>query len=202
LSIGPAELAFRAFLMPPATAIMRVLLNLRLRGMRNIPATGPVIVVANHGGYLDPIFLQTGTYRPIRYMMTSDFYDVLSVQPVYRFFRAIRVNENGPARDSIRGALDVLKSGGVVGLFPEGQLSRDGELSPIRPGITFLGGRAQVPIVPAWIEGSYDVLRRGQVRPRIAPVSIAYGPPIAVNGKRDRSLPDRILAAWHELRDG
>jgi len=179
---------------------MRVLLNLRLRGTRNIPRTGPAIVVANHGGYLDPILLQTGTYRPIRYMMTSDFYDVPSVQPVYRFFRAIRVNENGPPRDSIRGALDVLKAGGVVGMFPEGQLSRDGSLSPVRPGITFLGGRAKVPIVPAWIEGSYNVLRRGWVFPRAAPVSITYGRPLSVLGTRDRTLPDRILASWLRLR--
>ena len=158
--------------MPPATAIMRVLLGLTLRGMRNIPSSGPAIIVANHGGYLDPIFLQTGTYRPIRYMMTSDFYDVPSIRPIYRFFR----------------------------LFPEGQLSRDGELSPIQPGITFLAGRAKVPIVPAWIQGSYDVLPRGRVFPRVRPVSISYGRPLSVRGARDRSLPDRILAAWTELR--
>ena len=140
--------------MPPATAIMRVLLGLTLRGMRNIPSSGPAIIVANHGGYLDPIFLQTGTYRPIRYMMTSDFYDVPSIRPIYRFFR----------------------------------------------GITFLAGRAKVPIVPAWIQGSYDVLPRGRVFPRVRPVSISYGRPLSVRGARDRSLPDRILAAWTELR--
>jgi len=202
MTSGLPEFALRAFLMPPATAIMRVLLSLRLSGTRFLPGRGPAIVVANHASYLDPVLLQTGTCRPIRFMMTSDFYDLPKVQPIFRFLRAIRVNENGPPRDSIRGALDVLQEGGLIGLFPEGQLSRGGGLSPLRPGITFLAARARVPVVPAWIEGSYQVLPRGKVLPRPRPVSVTFGRPLMVRSARDRTVPDRILAAWQELRAG
>jgi len=194
------ELAGRAFLLPPAYAIARVLFDLRLKGTRFLPAEGPGIVVANHGGFLDPFLLQAGTCRPLRFLMTSDFYDVKAQQWFYRFVGAIRVNENGPPRDSIRSALDVLSAGGLIGLFPEGQLSPDGNLSPIQPGISFLASRSKVPVVPAWIQGSYHVSRRGQVFPRRHRLSVTYGAPFSIESPRDRSTPERILAAWEELR--
>jgi 1-acyl-sn-glycerol-3-phosphate acyltransferase len=195
------ELAARAVVLPPVYAVVRVLFDLQLKGTRNIPAEGPAIVVANHGGFFDPFLLQAGTWRPLRYLMTSDFYDVKAQQWFYRFVGAIRVNENGPPRDSIRGALDVLKAGGLVGLFPEGMLSPNGGLSPLQPGISFLAQRARVPVLPAWIDGSFHVCRRGQLFPRRHRLSVTYGRPFTVEGRRGgREVPERILAAWEELR--
>ncbi|MEN8148460.1 MAG: lysophospholipid acyltransferase family protein [Planctomycetota bacterium] len=194
------ELAARAIVLPPAYAVMRVLFDLTLKGTRHIPAEGPGIVVANHAGFLDPFLLQAATHRPLRFLMTSDFFDMKAQQWFYRFVRAIRVNENGPPRDSIRGALDVLKASGLVGLFPEGQLSPDGNLSPLQPGISFLASRSKVPVVPAWIDGSYHVCRRGQLFPRRHRLTVTCGAPFTIESPRDRSTPERILAAWDELR--
>lgn len=180
-------------------ASLRALFALEVNGARAIPRDGPAILVANHQGYLDPLFLQTATTRPIRYMMTSDFYDLPRYRPLFKFVQAIRVNENGPSRDSFREATTVLKSGGLIGLFPEGRLSDDGEIGELMPGISFLAGRAKVPVIPARIRGSFDVLPRGRIIPRQKKVSIRFGEPFRVPSPRARDTSERILAAWAGL---
>jgi 1-acyl-sn-glycerol-3-phosphate acyltransferase len=178
---------------------LRALFALEVNGARSIPAEGPAILVANHQGYLDPLFLQTATTRPVRYMMTSDFYDLPRLRPFFRFVRAIRVNENGPSRDSFREATAVLNSGGLIGLFPEGRLSDDGGFGELLPGIAFLAGRSGAPVVPARIRGSFHVWPRGRRIPRQKRVSIRFGTPFRVESPRARGTSEKILAAWERL---
>jgi 1-acyl-sn-glycerol-3-phosphate acyltransferase len=156
-------------------------------------------VVANHQGYLDPLILQMGTVRPIRYMMTSDFYDIRSVQPFFRLVEAIRVAEEGTTRDAIRSALGVLERGGLVGIFPEGQLSQDGSMGEALPGAAFLAGRSGAPVVPARIRGSFEALSKGRWLPRQARVRVRFGPPLEVESARDRTAARRILEAVGSL---
>ncbi|MHC4470505.1 MAG: lysophospholipid acyltransferase family protein [Planctomycetota bacterium] len=190
------EAFFRILLYPVAEPLSRVVFDLRFEEARFIPRRGPALLVANHQGYLDPFFLQMATVRPIRYMMTSDFYDLRAFRPFFRFVGAIRVPERGPTRDAIRDALRVLEEGGIVGIFPEGQLSRDGELGQALPGAAFLAARSGAPVVPARIRGSIDVLPKGQWLPRQAPVRIRFGPPLLA---LDRSAAPRILEAVSAL---
>jgi len=194
-----AEAAFRAGLQPLLAATLRVLFRLEFRGAEHLPRDGPAVVVANHQGYLDPLFVSMATPRPIRFLMTSDFYDVRAARPLFDLFGAIRVSMRGVNRDSVRRTLATLRRGELVGVFPEGRLSRDGRIGKLNPGAVFLAAKSGVPVVPARIRGSIDVLPKGEWLPRQASVSVRFGRPFRLSDPRDHRAADRIRDAWEAL---
>jgi len=185
----------RPLIIPIVTALTRIFFRLEVRDSGNIPRKGPAVLIANHEGYLDPIFLQMGTARTVRYMMSSAYYDFKPTQPLFRLCEAIRVSDDGPNRDSLRAALAVLKEGGLIGIFPEGRLTRDGKVGPVLPGAAFLAARGKAPVVPARIDGSFEVLPRGKVFPRQAKITVSYGPPVTIKSARGEAPARRILEA-------
>jgi 1-acyl-sn-glycerol-3-phosphate acyltransferase len=186
------ETLLRILLHPVVALLSRVLFELRVSGSSRVPRGGPTILVANHEGYLDPFLLQMATTRPIRYMMTSDFYDIPWLRPFFRVVKAIRVPEGGPYRAALKDALGVLRAGGVVGIFPEGQLTLDGEIGEAMPGAAFLAARTGALVVPARIEGTIDIISKVRRFPGRARVTIRFGAPLRLDDPR---AGDRILEA-------
>jgi 1-acyl-sn-glycerol-3-phosphate acyltransferase len=184
-----------------ASILSRVCFSLRVENARAVPRRGPCVVAANHAGYLDPVLLQMGTPRPLRYLVTSDFFDVRFARPFFRLAGSIRVPESGLARETLRAAQAVLEHGGAVGIFPEGQLTRTGVTGPFRPGAAFLAARARAPVVPAFIEGSFRVWPRGCRFPRQAEVRIRFGTPISLSDPRDDRRIREAVLGLAALRD-
>jgi 1-acyl-sn-glycerol-3-phosphate acyltransferase len=195
--LTPGEFLLRILYYPVVTVATRVLLDLRLEGAQAVPRSGPAIIVPNHQGYLDPFLIQLATPRPARFMVTADFYDIRVIQPFFRIVKAIRVDEGGRNRESLKTALKVLRQGEVVGIFPEGQLTRDGRIGTLHPGVAFLAAKSGAPVAPVRIRGSYDVFPRGGGFPRRARVSIHFGGPITVTDRRKGI--EQILEVWRKL---
>jgi 1-acyl-sn-glycerol-3-phosphate acyltransferase len=189
----------RHVLYPVVSVVMRVLFRLDVKGSTFIPRSGPAVLVANHQGYLDPVFLQMGTTRTIRYMMTSAFYDIRPARPVFKLFEAIRVPEEGSQRDSVKAALTVLREGGLLGIFPEGRLTLDGSVGPVLPGAAYLAAKGNAPVVPACIDGSFNVMGKSQRRFRQARVRVRYGPPITIRCARGEEGSRQIITALGAL---
>lgn len=185
----------RPLIFPIVNALTRIFFRLEVRGTGNIPRKGPAVLIANHEGYLDPLFLQMGTARTVRYMMSSAFYDFKPTRPIFRLCEAIRVADDGPNRDSLRTALEVLKEGGLIGIFPEGALTRDGKVGPVLPGAAFLAARGKAPVVPARIDGSFEALPKGRLIPRQTQVTVTYGPPVTIESARGKAPVHKILEA-------
>lgn len=137
--------------------------------------------------------------RPVRFLMTSDFYDIPWARPFFRLIGSIRVSEGKAKREALKAALAALGRGELVGLFPEGQLSTTGGFSPVQPGVAYLAARSGAPVVPARIRGSIRVLPKGKWRVRQASVRVRFGPAMTFDDPRDPSAPARILAAWESL---
>ncbi len=152
------------------------------------PRDGGFLVVANHTSFVDPAVLQMAFGRRIRYLMTEDFYDLRSIGWFFRWMRTLRVSESGSNLTSLRIARNVLRQGDLVGLFPEGELSRDGTLGRARPGAAVLASLAGVPVLPVRIRGTYEVWRHGMLFPRPGRVSVTRGAPISAptSGKASR----------------
>jgi len=190
---------FRPLLFPVVSALTRILFRLEVRGSANVPREGPAVLIANHEGYLDPLFLQMGTARTIRYLMSSAYYDFKPTQPIFRLCEAIRIADDGPNRDSLRTALAVLSQGGLIGIFPEGRLTRDGKVGPVLPGAAFLAAKGKAPVVPARIDGSFEVLPKGRLLPRQARITVSFGPPVTIRSARGDAAARRILEAMAEV---
>ena len=159
--------------------LVRGLLRLFFRFRVHPPAEpfpdGPFVLAANHVSFLDPVVLAVSVRRRVVYLVTSDVY-VFWLRPFFWFFSCIRVEEERANFQAVRRAVKELKSGRVVGIFPEGGISRDGVLTTGQPGVASLLLQADVPVVPVGISGTFEVLPRHRRWPRLHPIEVRFGP--------------------------
>ncbi|MEE9127528.1 MAG: lysophospholipid acyltransferase family protein, partial [Planctomycetota bacterium] len=134
---------------------MLVLLKLyfRVRVENRPKLQGGFVMVANHASLLDPLVLGavtsgwTGTHRVI-FMMSSMMARSRALGWFYRWNRIIPVAPQGGNKAALRAAREVLDGGGVLGIFPEGGVSRDGQLMLGNPGAVSLGLAKNAPVLP------------------------------------------------------
>lgn len=173
-------------------------------GLENLPDTGSYIVAANHASHLDPPIVGQFLPRQVAFFARKTLWkpgfaawwlDKVGTIPVDR--------DGGVSLDAIRRVLQALSGGRVVIMFPEGTRSLDGKLQAPRPGIGMLACKAQVPVVPARVFGSFEAFgKRGALRLG-TPVSVTFGRPLApaefdnpADGKeRYARAAQRIMAA-------
>jgi len=175
-------------------------LDLRVRGAWNIPTRGGVLLVANHQSHLDPPIMGSLTRRPVHFMARRSLTDSTFMRFVFWFCGIIPVERDGRDMKSFRAALDLLQAGQVVGLFPEGTRTPDGEVKPFKKGSVLLARRAGVPIVPIGIAGAYQVWPRNRRFPRRGNVRVVVGEPIPpeVLARRDFDLRARVARLVEE----
>jgi 1-acyl-sn-glycerol-3-phosphate acyltransferase len=135
-----------------AFMLTRVAYRFRIRGAEHIPATGPAIVVCNHVSFVDPVLLMAASPRPIRFLMDASIFRLPVLGWVFRRGKAIPIapkNEDPQAYDEAFAAADqVLAEGDLLGIFPEGGITKDGELHAFKGGIMRILERRPVPVVP------------------------------------------------------
>lgn len=178
-------------------------LRLRWSGRDNIPRSGPVILAANHGSFLDPIGVSMGVPRKVVYVAKTKYYSGRSLGGRFLawFLKAIGQLPIDPesattANPAIETARRLLDDGGVVAIFPEGTRSPDGRLYRGRTGVARLALPSRVPVIPVGIVGSREALQRLPRRSR--GIHIIYGAPVDLSPWYDRADdPD----AWREATD-
>lgn len=152
-------------------------------GVQHVPATGPAVIAANHVGYLDFAFLGRAALergRLVRFMAKQEVFDHPVAGPLMRGMGHLPVDRFGGAVAAIDTAVAALHDGQVVGLFPEGTISRS--FVPARPktGAVRIAMQAGAPLVPAAVWGTQRLLTKGR-RPnwqRNVPIVIAFGHPV------------------------
>ncbi len=158
------------------------------------PGSGPFIVAANHESFLDPIVLQlTLKTRRVHYMMLASFYYTRLLNGYCNVMRCIPIREDGPNRESLRLALDVLRAGRPIGIFPQGGRMAPGDMTGGMTGVGFLARKAGVPVIPARIDGCSRVLPMGAIFPRPARITVRLGAGLDFSGAgRGRGNLDEI----------
>jgi 1-acyl-sn-glycerol-3-phosphate acyltransferase len=159
--------------------ILRIYNRLEVRGVENIPKSGGVLIVANHASFLDPPALGCAIrHRIVRYMARDTLFSNRLIGRFLRAIAAIPISRERGDVGALRTAIQLLRSGECLGFFPEGTRTPDGQMRPPKPGIGFLVAKSGVPVVPAYIDGTYRAFSRHHkwIRPR--KVRIFIGPPI------------------------
>ncbi len=163
--------------------LLVVLLVYRFRwfGNRNVPASGPVLIVANHQSHLDPPLIGAPIFqRHLDYLARSGLYESRTLSWIMTALNATPIKEDRGDTRAIKDVLARLEAGRAVVIFPEGTRSEDGGVAEFKRGVALLVKRAECPVVPVAIEGAFDTWPRTRRFPRLwgRRIAIAYGRPI------------------------
>jgi 1-acyl-sn-glycerol-3-phosphate acyltransferase len=152
----------------------------RLLGAANVPPTGPLLIVSNHVGAVDPALIGAWTPRTVWFMAKSELFRRWFARMVMIGYHAFPVVRHSPDRKALRQAIGLLQRGQAVVLFPEGHRSDDGRLQRALPGAGFLARHSRAPVVALGITGTQHVLGRHHRLPQRAPVAMAFGRPFEI----------------------
>ena len=160
-------------------SLLRTFFSFEVVNIHQVPAIGPFIIAANHLSFMDPPTLQVACPRRIHFLMTEKYYNPLWGRWFFRLMHAVPVREKtvyniGP----IKIGLEILNQGKVIGIFPEGGISKTGVIQEGRPGTLLLAQKSQVSILPAFISGTYQALPRHARFFRKAKIKVVFGKPI------------------------
>jgi len=174
-----------------------VFLRLRVFGRGNIPEGGAVLA-SNHQSYFDPALISITLNRPVYFLARKELFEFNRFFGWFiRSLHAIPLERRTFDSSGLRRAIEVLQNGGLLIVFPEGTRTSDGEIGEIRKGVSLLGEKASVPLVPTLVNGAYQAWPRKYKLPiRFSPITVRFGPPLRI----DKTNIETIADAWRKLK--
>ncbi len=131
---------------------MNLIYRPRVINAERIPERGGALIVANHVTYADALFLTMICPRPVRFIVAEEFMGMRMLGWVLEIFNSLPISSKNP-REAILSAAQAIENGDLICIFPEGQLTRSGCLTPIRRGMELIARRAKAPIIPIYMDG-------------------------------------------------
>jgi len=176
------------------------LTRLEILGRENLPPGGPLILVANHFSFIDPLAMIRSTPWPLEFLAGAHMPNAPAVVTwIPKVWGVFPVHRGSAARSALRAAERVLAQNGVLGIFPEGG-NWATVLRPARPGAAYLAARSGAPILPIGIDGLVDVfprLRRGGRAKVTIRIGQQFGP-FRVNGS-GQERREQLDAIGHRM---
>ncbi|TXH64811.1 MAG: MFS transporter [Lysobacteraceae bacterium] len=156
-------------------ALVHALYRLKLHGIeKHVPDEGPGLIVCNHVSYMDALILSASIPRPVRFVMHYKIFNIPVMRWIFRTAKAIPIASAKEDPEVMRRAFEevdaALADGQLVGIFPEGALTRDGQIAPFKPGVMRVLERRPVPVVPLAMKNMWTSMwskrdgRLGQMR--------------------------------------
>ncbi|MFF4951336.1 lysophospholipid acyltransferase family protein [Streptomyces chattanoogensis] len=162
--------------------VFRWLFRLRVEGMEHIPQTGPAVIAGNHLSFCDQFLTVVVTRRRLTYLCKKEYFTGRGVKGMLTrgFFRGcgqIPVDRSGKTagRAGVEAGLRVLRSGEMLGIFPEGTRSHDGRMYRGKVGVAAMALESGAPVIPCAVIGTFEAQPTGRRLPRLAPLTIRFG---------------------------
>jgi 1-acyl-sn-glycerol-3-phosphate acyltransferase len=198
-ALGPSTCHLQWLALAAIRPLMNRYYRVEVRGTQHVPQHGPGVLAMNHDSLLDILVLAHASPRRVWFMakaelfpggISSWFFDALGGFPVRRGGYDLR---------AIRASLEVLRSGRLLGMYPEGTRAR--ALGPFLAGSAWLALATGAPLVPVAITGTYEAMPRGSRIPRRTRVRIRFGEPLNPGVEREpRARLARAREVTAELR--
>lgn len=181
--------------------VFRTIWPLRVEGAENVPREGAAIIVSNHLSLIDPFVVGYAANRLVNFMGKEELFRTPVLGFVIRKVGAFPVDRSRRDPASMRTALSVLKSGELLGMFPEGTRSTTGEMLEMRAGAARLAARTRTPVIPAAVINTNRGMPPGKmIRP--ARIGVRFGAPFELTELYDRNdkgeAMERALVAIKE----
>jgi 1-acyl-sn-glycerol-3-phosphate acyltransferase len=193
----------RAFLMP----ILMLTFRPKVRGLRNVPTRGPVIIASNHLSFSDSIFMPLVVPRKVTFLAKSEYFTSPGPKGFIKKLTFIAlgqvpVDRSGGRRSeaALITGLKVLADGDCLGIYPEGTRSPDGRLYKGRTGIARLAIESGAPVIPVAMFNTDKIQPTGKVIPNVKRVEMSFGKPMYFQGDPTdlellRDVTDEIMNA-------
>jgi acyl-[acyl-carrier-protein]-phospholipid O-acyltransferase/long-chain-fatty-acid--[acyl-carrier-protein] ligase len=180
--------------------------RIRVEGRENVPESGGALFVCNHMSFVDGLLLIASIDRPIRFILYKAVYDLPYVKPFAKIIGAIPISSEQRPREmihSLREATNAIKSGEIVCIFAEGQITRIGGLLPFRRGMERIMKGVEAPVIPVNLDGVWGSIfsfERGRFLWKLPhsipyPVTVSFGKPMPPT-----SQPAEVRRAVQELQ--
>ena len=193
--------SFYQFIRFLVVAICRTYCRMTVTGQENIPLTGPFILAPIHRSYIDTPIASGCTRRRMRFMGKDSMWKHQPLNWMLSALGAFPVTRGSADREAILRAIQVLKSGEPLVLFPEGERKSGPDVQPLMDGAAYVACKAGVSIIPVGIGGSERVMGKGAkfIYPRKLVVIIGkpIAVPAAVDGRMPRSAVKEVTAQLH-----
>jgi len=193
-----AELVYPPVVLAAKSAFRLLDIKFDIQGTEHIPATGGAVIACTHVSYLDFIFCGLGAQpakRLVRFMAKHEVFANRIAGPLMRGMHHISVDRSAGA-GSYRKAVDALRRGEVVGVFPEATISRSFTVKQLKSGAARMAADAGVPVVPMAVWGSQRLWTKGRPKnltQRHVPISILCGEPLTPGPGDDVNLLTKDL---------
>jgi 1-acyl-sn-glycerol-3-phosphate acyltransferase len=191
----------RAFLTP----FLMVLFRPKVKGLRHVPGSGPVIIASNHLSFSDSIFMPLVVPRKVTFLAKSEYFTSpgpkgLLKKLTFIALGQVPVDRSGGRRSeaALITGLKVLAEGKCLGIYPEGTRSPDGRLYKGRTGIARLAIESGAPIIPVAMFNTEKIQPTGTVVPKVMRVEMIFGEPMYFDGDSSdllylRDVTDKIM---------
>ncbi|MSW73735.1 MAG: 1-acyl-sn-glycerol-3-phosphate acyltransferase [Actinobacteria bacterium] len=183
----------------------------KVKGLRNVPATGPVIIASNHLSFSDSIFMPLVVPRKVTFLAKSEYFTSPGAKGLLKKLTFIAlgqvpVDRSGGRRSeaALITGLKILADGDCLGIYPEGTRSPDGRLYKGRTGIARLAIESGAPIIPVAMFNTEKIQPAGTVVPKIMRVKMIFGEPMYFEGDSSnllhlRDCTDQLMKKIQEL---
>uniref|UniRef100_UPI00404AEE33 lysophospholipid acyltransferase family protein n=1 Tax=Candidatus Planktophila sp. TaxID=2175601 RepID=UPI00404AEE33 len=197
----------RAFLTP----FLMILFRPKVKGLRNVPGSGPVIIASNHLSFSDSIFMPLVVPRKVTFLAKSEYFTSPGPKGFFKKLTFIAlgqvpVDRSGGRRSeaALIAGLKVLADGKCLGIYPEGTRSPDGRLYKGRSGIARLAIDSGAPIIPVAMFNTEKIQPTGTLMPKVMRVEMIFGEPMYFEGDSAdllylREVTDKIMSAIQEI---
>lgn len=168
-------------------AICRTYLRLRVVGLENVPKTGAFVFAPTHRSTIDIPVASAATRRRLRFMGKDSIWKIAPIGKIMTALGAFPVTRGSADLEALKRCIAVLQSGEPLVMFPEGTRHYGPQVQELFDGAAYVALKTGVPIIPAGIAGTEDVMRSGSKAIRFKKCRMVIGKPIEVvipNGAR------------------
>jgi len=156
--------------------IFIIVFRWQVYGVENVPAAGGAILAVNHTSALDPLLGGASLVRKIWYVGRSSLVKNRLVDFILACQHLVPINRGSADIKATKRIIDLIKSGDIVLMFPEGTRSEDGALGQGKEGVGMFVRHAKADVIPCYISGAWRAMPKGAILPRPRKIRVIYGP--------------------------
>jgi 1-acyl-sn-glycerol-3-phosphate acyltransferase len=178
------------------TPILNFFFRVRVEGAEHVPAEGAAILASNHLSFSDSFFLPMVLRRRVTFVAKAEYFEDPKTAWFFRAVGQIPIKRSGgsASQGALDAATDVLVSGGLFGIYPEGTRSPDGRLYRGHTGVARLALQQGVPVLPVAMVGTREAQPIGQAKPNFfRPITVRIGKPLTFERLRERASDPMVL---------